>query len=83
MEANRALPRVVWLTLLGALISVTCFYVLFSGMMAILSALAGHHWFRVTVKTALDFSLVAGNMSLLASFLWIRHCNRKRCAPKR
>ena len=83
MGANRAFPRVVWQTLLGAPISVACLYALFSGAMAVLLPLVKHAWFRAAVKTALDFSLVAGMMSLLASSLWTRHCHRKRRASKR
>jgi hypothetical protein len=74
MEANRAFPRVIWLTLLGTLVSVACFAVLFNGAMAVLLLLLDHHWFRETIKIA---SLIGGIVSSMAGLMSSRSVQRR------
>jgi hypothetical protein len=86
MEANRAAPRVAWLTLLGAVISVVCLSVLYAlgGVFAsLLGLLMDHPGFRAAIKTASHFAPVASSMVLLWSAIWIRYYHRKQGALKR
>jgi len=78
MDANRWFPRAIWFGLLGALISVPCFYAVVAGaghIGAALGALFDHHpWFAPVMA-------IVGSMAGTFSYLL---CGRdKQSAPKR